>query len=43
MGVYTGNYIEIYKAVRRAVYKDNCTAINCIGGYTASYKTFLVY
>jgi hypothetical protein len=43
MGVCTGNHIEIYRAAHRAVHRDNCTAIDHIGGYTADYRTFLIY
>jgi hypothetical protein len=34
-----GDCTNVYRAVRR----DNYTAINCIGGYTADCRTFLVY
>ena len=43
IGVRTGDRVEIYKAVRRAVHRDNCTAIDHIGGYMADCRTFLVY
>jgi hypothetical protein len=42
-GVRTGNRVDVYRAVRRAVYRDDCMAINHIGGYTADCRTFLVY
>ena len=43
IGVYTGNCVDIYRVVYRAINKDIYTVINYIGGYTANYKTFLVY
>jgi hypothetical protein len=41
--VRTGNRVDVYRAVRRAVRRDDCTAINRMGGYTADCRTFLVY
>ena len=43
MGVCTGDHIDIYTAVCKAVCKDNYTAIDCIDSYTADCKTFPVY
>ena len=43
MGVCTGDRVEICRAVRRAVCRDDCTAIDRMGGYTAGCRTFLVY
>ena len=33
MGVRTGDRVEIYRAVRRAVRRDDCTAIDRMGVY----------
>ena len=38
-----GDRVDVYRAARRAVYRDNYTAINRMGSYTADYRTFLVY
>ena len=47
MGVRTGDRVDIYRAVRgavrRAIHRDDCTAIDHIGGYTVNCRTFLVY
>jgi hypothetical protein len=43
MGVRTGNRVDVFRAVRRAVRRDDCTAIDRMGGYTADCRTFLVY
>ena len=43
IGVCTGDRADVYRAVRRAVRRDDCTAINRMGGYTADCRTFLVY
>jgi hypothetical protein len=43
MGVRTGDRVEICRAVRRAVRRDDCTAIDRMGGYTADCGIFLVY
>ena len=39
MGVRTGDRVDVCRAVRR----DDCTAIDRMGGYTADCRTFLVY
>ena len=42
IGIYTSNSVDIckvvYRAICRAVCKDYCTAIDCMGGYTADCK-----
>jgi hypothetical protein len=43
MGICMGDRVDVCRAVCRAVYRDDCTAIDCMGGYTADCKTFLVY
>ena len=47
MDVRTGNRIDIYKAVRRAVrravHRDDRTVIDRMGVRTANYRAFLVY
>ena len=55
MDVRTGGRVDVCRAVRkavrgavrgavcRAVRRDDCTAIDRMGGYTADYRTFLVY
>jgi hypothetical protein len=42
-GVYTGDCIDVYRAVRRAVRRDDRMAINHMDVCTANYRTFLVY
>jgi len=42
-GVRTGDCVDIYRAVRRAVRRDDRTAINRMDVRTANYRTFLVY
>ena len=42
-GIRTGDRVDICRAVRRAVRRDNCTAIDRIRGYTADCITLLVY
>ena len=43
MGVRTGDCVDVCRAARRAVRRDDCTAIDRMGGYTADCRTFLVY
>ena len=43
MGVCTGDRVEICRAAHKAVRRDDCIAIDYIGGYTADCRTFLVY
>jgi len=55
MDVRTGDRVDVYRAVRKAVrgvvrgavhkavHRDNYTAIDRMGGYTADCRTFLVY
>ena len=47
MGVRTGDRVDVCRAVRRAIHRavrrDDCTAIDCMGGYTADCRTFLLY
>ena len=42
-GVRTGDRIDVRRPVRRPVRRDNCTAVDRIGGYTADCRTLLVY
>ena len=37
-----GNYVDVCRAVRRAVRRDDRAAIDRIGGYAADYRTFLI-
>ena len=43
MGVRMGDRVDVCRAVHRAVRKDDWTAIDRMGGYTADCRTFLVY
>ena len=36
MGVHTGDRVDVCRAVRRAVRRDDRTAIDRVGGYTAN-------
>ncbi len=38
-----GNYIDIYRVVYRAFYRDNYRAVNYIGVRMTNYRAFLVY
>ena len=42
-GVYTGDCVDVYRAVCRAVYRVNHTVINRMDVCTAHFRTFLVY
>ena len=43
MGIRMGDRVDVCRAVCRAVHRDDCMAIDRIGGYTADCRTFLVY
>jgi len=42
-GVCTGDCVDVYRAVRRAVCRDDRMAINRMDVRTANFRTFLVY
>ena len=43
IGVRTGDRVDVYRAVRRAVGRDDYMAINYMGVCIANCRTFLVY
>jgi cob(I)alamin adenosyltransferase len=43
MGDRTGDRVDVCRAVCRAARRDDCTAIDRMGGYKDDYRTFLVY